>query len=634
MRRVRPIVLGLIGLAFAAAAAAAPPAGRPPVMPASELRPGMTGYGLTVFNGETPERFKVEILGVLQNSIGAGVDMIVARLDHERLRDIGVIAGMSGSPIYINDRLVGAVAYGESFLKVAIAGITPIEKMLEVYDRTTLQPPPRDVALGPVEAIRPGEPVSIEPKVREFGPQPVRIRLGDLPASARALFEESDRGQDARATNEITLKPLSVPVMVSSCSPPAARLVEQFLRPLGMEPVFAPMGSSVQAAETISTAPIVAGAAVGVPYLMGDLSAGPIGTVTYTDGKRLVAFGHPMSARGPVEFPLGAAQVVATAPSTMRPSKMAKIVALSGSIYQDRLPAVGGVIGRVPYMVPMTVRVIHETAKTDRTFNYRIADHRLFTPRWAMVALVESCTAGERAEGEMTASIHYRVETDDGRVIEKDNTAAGTMAAMTLSSGLLSDIAPIYSNEFQVRSVRKVSAEVHLRDGIRSADLESAFVDRSIVKPGETLRISAYVKPWRQEQQRITATLVVPPDLPNGRYNVAVCDARVREAAEIVRAPGIYRPKSFADVVRILDIQFAPDRLYVMLNSPEAGVTIDGREFDALPPSFQLTIGQLRDRERIVPTIGQIMAETSVQLPFVVGGSHVSQIEVDRRGGR
>jgi hypothetical protein len=208
------------------------------------------------------------------------------------------------------------------------------------------------------------------------------------------------------------------------------------------------------------------------------------------------------------------------------------------------------------------------------------------------------------------------------------------MATQSLSMDLLSDIAPIYSNEFQVRSVRKVTAEVRLRDGVRSAELQSAFVDRSIVKPGATLHIAAYVKPWREELQRIAATLTIPADLPNGRYNVAVCDARVREAAEIVRAPGLYRPKTFGDVVRILEIQFRPDRLYVMLNSPESGVTIDGREFNALPPSFQLTIGQLRDREKIVPTIGQIMAETTVALPFVVSGSYVTQIEVDRRGGR
>jgi len=423
-------------------------------------------------------------------------------------------------------------------------------------------------------------------------------------------------------------------VMISGCSPQAAALATRFFKAVGMEPVFAPMGTSSLAADFLSTTPIVNGGAVGIPFIMGDMGAGTIGTVTYTDGKRLVAFGHPHLGRGPVEYPLGAARIVATLPSVMRPFKMGEIAGLSGSIYQDRLTAVGGVIGKIPYMVPMTVRVIHEAGKTDRTYRFKIMDNRLFAPRMATLALLGSCTSGERSEGDLTASVHYRVETDDGRVIEKDNMAAGTMAAQMLALGLLGDIAPIYSNEFQVRSVRKVTAEVRLRDGIQSADLVSAFVDRSIVKPGETLNVAAYVKPWRQEQQRIAATLTVPADLPNGRYNVAICDARLREGAEVVRAPGLYRPKNFADVVRILDIHFPPNRLYIMLNSPEAGVTIDGREFDALPPSFQHTIGQLRDREKIVPTIGQIVAETTVNLPFTFSGSQITQIEVNRRGGR
>ena len=635
MRRLQPVIWGLMGsvIGVAATVGAAPQEDRSWIMPVSEIRPGMTGYGLTVFRGETPERFKVEILGVLHNGVGAGVDMILARLEHEALRDLGVIAGMSGSPVFLNNRMIGAVAYSpDTFSKTAIAGITPIEKMLEVYDRTPLEPPPRDVALGPAETIRYGEPVSFEPKMQLFGPEPVRIQWDNLPASARALFAGEP---NARAADEIRLKPLALPVMVSNCSPQTARLVERLFKPLGMETVFAPAGgSSGASADLVSTVPLVNGTAVGIPYVMGDLNARVGGTVTYTDGKKVVIFGHSMLARGPIEFPMGPARVITTYPSAMRPFKMMELAGLSGSVYQDRLAAVGGIVGKIPYMVPMTVKVIHEGNKTDRTYRYWLTDSRLFTPRMATLALVESCSSGERAEGDLTATVHYRLETDDGRVIEKEDMASGSMAPMTASLNLLSDMAPIYSNEFQVRSVRKVAAEVRLRDGIQAASLHSAFVDRSIVRPGETISISTYVKPWRKEMERLTTTLTVPADLPNGRYNVAVCDSRQREGAEAVRAPGLYRPQNFADVVRILDIQFPANRLYVILTNAEGGVTIDGREFDTLPPSFQHTLSQLRDREKIVPTIGQILAEATVNLPYVLSGSQITQIEVDRRGGR
>jgi len=627
MKRLQPVAVGLIGLAMVAASwAAAPREERPWMMPVSEIRIGMKGYGLTVFRGDTPQRFNAEIVGILHNGVGAGVDMILARLEHEELRDIGVIAGMSGSPVFLNDRVIGAVAYGYQFSKVAIAGITPMEKMLEVYDRTSFQAPPRDVALGPVEPIRPGERVSIEPKVGFAAREPVSVQRDDLPESARAIFRPDE--------HEIHLQPLSMPVMVSACSRQTAELVEKIFKPLGMEPLFAPIGASSEAADLVTTIPIVNGTAIGIPMLLGDMNLGSIGTVSYTDGKKLVAFGHPMTARGPVEFPLGAARIYATLPSVMRPFKMGEIAGLSGSIYQDRLTAVGGIVGKIPFMVPMTVKVVDEAKKTDRTYRFRLMDHRLYAPRMAMVAMVEACTAGDRTEGEQTATIHYRIETDDGQLIEKDNMASGQVSVMMLSVDLLSDMAPVYSNEFQVRSVKSVSAEVHLRDGLQSANLDSAFVDRSIVKPGETIQVSAYVRPWRKEQQRLSTTLRIPATLPNGRYNVAICDSRQREAADVVRAPGLYRAHDFADVVRILRIHYRPDRLYVMLTSPEGGVTIDGREFDQLPPSIQNTLTQLRDREKTAPTIGQVLAETTLDVPFVLSGSQITQIEVDRRGGR
>ncbi|MBM3333359.1 hypothetical protein FJY63_01735 [Candidatus Sumerlaeota bacterium] len=627
MRNVQRLAVWLIAVVMIGASPARDSAKRPKVMPVSELRPGMKGYGLTVFRGVSPERFDVEIVGVLHGEVGAGIDMVLARLEHEQLRDIGVIAGMSGSPIFVDDRLVGAVAYGWSYSKVAIAGITPIERMLEVYERTTLEPPPRDISLGPVEFVRPGEPVSVEPKMRFAANEPVRVRMDDLPPMARALFATEEQ--------EVELRPLSAPIMVSSCSPITANLVKRFFGSVGMEPVFVPMGARATAADSVAATPFVMGTAMGVPMLMGDLSLGSIGTLTYTDGKKIVAFGHPaMMVRGPTELPLGSARIYATLPSVARPFKLGEIVGLGGSIYQDRLTGIGGVIGKVPYMVPMTVQVAHEGSKIERTYRFRMVDNRIFTPRMAMVALTESCVAGERAEGDMTASIAYRVESDDGRVIEKENMVTGSATPLVMALGLLSDLAPIYSNEFQVRSVRSVTARIRLRDGLQSADLRSAFVDRSIVKPGEAIEVSAYIRPWRQPEQRITTTFRIPATVLDGRYNVSVCDGPMREGAEIVRAPGLYKPNNFDDVVRVLKIHFAPNRLYVLLTSAQSGITIGGREFDSLPPSVQQNLNQLRDREQMVPTLGQILAEKTVELPFVLSGSQIVQIQVDRRGGR
>jgi len=625
--RFRFTAATLLFIAAAAATWAASGADRSWMMPASELKAGMKGYGLTVFKGDTPTTFKAEIIGVRHNAIGAGVDMILARLDHPVLRDIGVIAGMSGSPVFINGRLIGAVAYGYNYSKVAIAGITPIEKMLEVYERTGMKPPPRDVALGPMERITLGEPVSFEPKIdAPFADRPVIVRAGDLAPSVRAFFDTPDE--------EITLKPLPTPLVVSSCSPATARLIERIFKPLGVEPIFAAVGASADAADKVSTASLVNGSAMGVPYLMGDLSMAVIGTATYVHGNKMVAFGHPLDGRGPVVFPVGIAHIFTCIPSRMRPFKLGEITALSGSLYQDRLPAVGCAIGPVPYMVPMTVKVVNETEKTERTFHYKLVDNRLLSPRMASIALVESCTAAAHSGGEMTASMKYTIETDDGRVIKQHSMASSTMAPDSLALDILNDVAPIYSNEFQVRSVKRIAAEVHLRNGVKSARLQSAFADRTIAKPGQTIRVSAYIKPWRRPQRRIVMEVRVPRDLEDGDYNLVVCDSSRREAAELARAPGLYKPRNFAELVRLIDLQFDPDRLYVMITSPERGLTIDGREFASLPPSIQLALTRLHDREKISPTIGQIVTETSMPLPFVVTGNQIISIKVDRRGGR
>lgn len=624
MRQLRIVAAATFLLAASVVRSAGAPEDRSWLLPASELRPGDKGYGLTVFSGEQPERFLAEIIGVRKNAIGAGVDMIMAKLDHPLLKDIGVVAGMSGSPVFVRGKIIGAIAYGYVYSKEPIAGITPIEEMLKVFDRTTTSPPPRDIALGPAEVVRPGEPVSLEPKLRAFGARAIRFKRSDLAASARAYFDSED----------ICFEPLAMPLAVSTCSPQTAELIRKMFRPLGMEPLFGAMASGGALLDVPSTVPVASGIAVGIPYIAGDLSAGIIGTLTYTDGRKLVAFGHPALARGPVRLPLAVARINTILRSRYRPFKLGELVALRGSIHQDRLPAIGGVLGKPPAMVPMTVRVVDENDGSTHTYHFQIIDHRLFTPRWASVGLSEAIASAYHPEGDMTVRLTYKIETDDGKIIEKHDAAAGSFAPSALAINLLDDLGPIYSNDFEVRSARRVEAEVHVRDGIEAARLRSAYSDRSIVKPGQTIRVSAYVKPWRKPLRRIRTDLRIPADLADGRYNVVVCDAYQRRRAELVRAPGLYRPRDWNSVVRILRMEFPTDRLYVILTSAERGVTIDGHEFASLPPSIAFTLNRLNDREKIERTIGRVLAETTVRLPFLVEGSSIISIQVDRHAGR
>lgn len=626
MMYFQKVAAGLILLVTAVAAHAASNDKRPEIMPVSEIRPGMKGYGLTVFQGTEPERFEAEIIGVMESGIGARVDMILARLDHPRLEDIGIIAGMSGSPVYINDRLIGAVAYGFTWSKAPIAGVTPIEKMLEVYSQTEMEPPPRDIALGPVEQLEVGQPVSLVPKLQTFGAEPIRIHAGDLPESVRAAFEPG--------VEELEMQPLKTPLMVSSCSPQTAKVIEDFFTPLGMEPIFVPLGAASGAAESSEKVKLQNGSAMGIPYLLGDLSMGVTGTATYVRGEKLVAFGHPMSGRGPVAFPLGQARGFTHIPSRQRPVKLTELINVIGGVHQDRQAAIGAVVGKIPYMIPLKVRVINEAEETEHEYNFKIIDHRLYTPRIAMIATLESCTAGDRVQGDMTMSASYKIDVDDGSTIEKEIMSAGSGAVQSIGTMLMSDLAPIYSNTYDIRSVRKLEAEVHIRNRIEAATIRSAYVDRSIYKPGQEVHISTYVKPFRKPQVRLTTTIRLPAELEDGRYNVVVCDSSTRESVEVARAPGLYKPREFADIVRILQIHFMPNRLYVLVTKPERGITIDGQEFTSLPPVLLHTVAGLQDQELITPTLGQNIVDDSREMPYLVQGGEVIPIQVDRHGGR
>jgi hypothetical protein len=627
MKQRRLVAVYLIVLAAAATGGRADE-DRSWMMPVSEIKEGMKGYGLSVFQGTEPERFDVEIVGVLHNTsyIGAGFDMILARFDHPKIKDAGVIRGMSGSPVFLNDRMIGAVAYGFPYSKVAVGGITPIEKMYEVYRNTPKEAPPRDVALGPFEEIKLGQPVSFEPKLKEYGAKPVRVRKADLPEAARQMFGDGDE--------ELQMAPISMPVLVSSCSPQTADILTQLFKPFGITPTIAPVGAAAGAGDGAAALPLKSGTALGIPMLMGDLSVAGIGTATYVNGEKMVAFGHPMYGFGPVQFPMGMARIVTVMPSVSSSFKIGEVVGLSGSIHEDRLSAIGGILGKIPFMVPIQVTVKQKDSGTVRTYNFKMADHRLFSPRMAATALTEACAASDRVEGDMTLRMQYTIETDDGQKIDKNLLASGSMAPLDAAMALLNDLAPIYSNSFTMHSIKSLSANIELSNKIRSAEIQSAFLDRTVIKPGQTLSVSAYVRPWLGEPQRVSTTIQTPPDLPEGRYNVVVCDSRQRELAELSRAPGLYRPRSYNELIKLLGISFPSDRLYVMITSPSRGITIDGQEFRKLPPSVTFMLGELHDREKIVPTMGEIVAETSLDMPYVIEGGDMTQIGVDRRGGR
>ena len=342
-------------------------------MPTSELRPGMKGYGLTVFKGTKIERFDVTILGVLKK-VQYGRDLILVRLNGGPVtkRYANIIAGMSGSPVYINGRLVGAVSYGIPFAREPLGFLTPIQDMLEAWDPDL----PQIASAGGLSASGDTGP-AIPASLMIDGRHVTGIRLAAPGTGAFAIS----------AGGTLTLTPLMTPLTVTGVSASRLPALAKLLAPLGLRPSQA--GSAVPPAGTQGSA-MIPGGAVGVSLATGDLDMTAIGTLTYRRGNKVVAFGHPYAVQptgiGPLDAPMFSAYIHDILPSYQSSEKVGSAVRLVGRIFQDRPSAIGGEIGGKPRMVPIALDIEDRSIKRTRHFRAQVVRHPLITGQLAAFA--------------------------------------------------------------------------------------------------------------------------------------------------------------------------------------------------------------------------------------------------------
>ena len=306
-------------------------------MPTDQIERGMRGYGLSVFQGVEIDTFGVEILGVMRDAIGPGHDLILARMSGANLEHTGIIRGMSGSPVYLEGRLIGAVAYGWSYAKDPIGGITPIAPMIDVAQRK---------------------------------------RAAESPEVARQSvdFSPADWSGDARLPQQATLERLATPVALTGFSGSASSVLEQALAPFGMDAVAGMGGHGADAVDV----PLSSGAGLGVQLISGDRSATAVGTLTWTDGERFVGFGHPMMHIGATEMPATSVYVHQIIPSQINSFKLGSAVRPVGTVYQDRQAGIGGRIGPAPTMLPVYADIASGSS-ADRS-EFSVMRHRDLTP--------------------------------------------------------------------------------------------------------------------------------------------------------------------------------------------------------------------------------------------------------------
>jgi len=583
----------VVGILILVVWAGIPAESAPSTMPFSEVRKGMRGTALTVFDGTTIESFDVEILGKLPN-IGPRQNLILARCSGGPLAETGILAGMSGSPVTIDGRLVGAIAYSWGFSTEAIAGITPIEEMLEVA---------RMDALGAGRATH----TALEPDWREVLFDPTRLnavwerQLSTLGAVPRGSWTQ--------------------PLTIAGFGVAGAHRIRERLEWAGIQT--AQSGGSGGAGETAP--PLEPGSAIGLKLVRGDVEMAATGTVTWIDRDGLLAFGHPLFGLGSVDLPLTGARVEALLPSLHSSSRLAVPLDEIGALRQDRAAAVYGRLGAEPGMIP--VRVQLESGSGSQTFSFDVADDPLLAPVLFYLSLNGIIGAAERTAGSLTMRVAEGsvIKMDGDRDVALDNVFTGSQA-LDYATGIPAYILHLLMNNvWTAPRIVGINVILEYDEQPKSARLIRVVSDRYRVSPGESVELELVVAPFRGPRRTLRASVRIPDEQPAGRLTLMIAGAATVQRNDQVDESIL--PKDLEQLVRLINRLRRNDRLYIVASRPDSGLFVEGASMPNLPPSVASVLSRPGGRGNRGRVVRRHLLEESLVVGDVVEG--VARLELE-----
>jgi hypothetical protein len=591
-----------------------------PLMPVSEIRPGMTGVGHTVFNGTRVEQFKAHVLGVIENVMGPQRNLILARLEGGPLAETGVIAGMSGSPVYIDGKLIGAVSYAlGSFAKEPIAGITPIEEMTA------------DAALGGTPLARPvAARLRVEyPLTRESLIAAFRRALNwsrpfaDRPEDAQLVGVSGIPGLGGREIGT-WLRPIATPLVMAGFEPDMADALGAAFRDQGFIPTGGAAAAGARPGEMPFDGPLKPGDAIGVNFVSGDLLLGGTGTVTHIDGDLVYAFGHPMYNLGPTEFPMTRAYVYTVLPSLFSSTKLSTTGEVIGTVLQDRATAIAGRLGPAPSMMPVTLNV--EAARGSRkTFKFNVVRDQLFTPLMTYSALVNTLTSYERQFGTATYAVEGRTLVDKHDPVTFENLFSGESALMAAAAYIVTPLTALMSNDAEKVTIGGVEVTMKTAEEPRTATVERVWIDDPRPRAGRTVPLKVLLRTYRGEDALQTIPLQIPASA-TGTLSVLVSDGqRLTQAEQREARP---QPKDVAQLIRSLNKARSNNTLYVKLLRSDPGAVVNGELLSALPPSVLAVLESDRSGGSFNPLHSATLGEWELPTAHAISGVRTLSLSV------
>lgn len=542
-----------------------------------DVRAGMRGTGKTVFSGNRIEEFQVEILGVLEN-VGPKQSIILGRFSGGPLQRTGVLQGMSGSPVYLDGRLAGAVAMTFAYSKEPIAGIRPIEEMLRVREAGPEKPPPAKVSL-------------FEPQLASLFPPQESILAGGT-----------------------KLIDIATPVSFAGFT---RRTIEQFapqLRALGLEPVQGMGGGGTPPAQLGNPATLQPGSMITVQLLTGDMSAGADGTVTFVDGKHLYAFGHRFLSIGATDLPFARSEVLTLLPALSASFKISVAREWMGAITQDRSTAVAGELGRRAAMIPVSIAVVRRTGNARQSYQMRMVNDRVLSPFLLQALVFSAIDATEQTMGVASFAINGQVEFEGGAApLKLNNMYAGDFnVPMQVSLATAVPLAYVMQSGFEILNPKKVVLEIEAFPRKRQMQIDQVWASKREVRPGESLDLTVVLSGENGAEMTRTVSYQAPIGASTGPLQFTVADASTinfTEYRQLLGAP----PKSAAQLISFMNSLRPNTKAYVRVSRAEPAFDVLGETFPDPPPSLALILAR---------------TQASLGSPSLAGNSKVAELEI------
>ena len=580
-----------------ALAASATPAQE--ILPFSEIKPGMKGIGRTVFSGTRVDEFQVEVLGTLQN-VAPKRNLILVRLTGGPLATTGVLDGMSGSPVYINNRLAGAVAYTWGFAKEPVAGVTPIQEMLAVEDKEQ----PAHAAAARASFPLPSGGAAGLALLRD----PERI-----PAYFTSYFDRLTPGTAASAP----IAPIRTPLLFTGFP---ASVVESLGPALSRAGLVAVQGGSTGKQGAPSDASIVPGAGVGMKLIRGDVEVAAICTVTYREKDRVMACGHPLLNLGPTDLIMTTATV-----NGLFPSSGEEV----GAFRQDRATGVFGYLGRKPRLIPVRLDLQPEKGRP-RHYAFDIVEDPFLAPYLLYAALNGVLSSEEKDYGEV--ALNYKegstIKVAGEEEIALKNLFSGELATQ-YTSGIVAFLAQVLlNNEYRPVHVEGINLILGFSDERRTARLERAWLSKDHVHAGETVELSVVIKPFRGPEVTRPIDIEVPAEVPPGRLLLQVGDGVALARAEEGEDDD-FSPRDLKQLIWLINHIRSNDKVYAVLTRSDNGIVFQGERLPNLPPSIAQVMVRPQTRGNYLRLGYRGVAEETIDTPYMLTGYKLLSIDVE-----